>query len=444
MKYSIRSTLLTYLTLGLVVISALIVLLTYYIAGDELEELYDKNMQQMTALILDQTSDTHQQRPSRHHNFAKMNGEEDFLIQVWRNNDTLLYSSHRQILLPWQAQLGFGYVEFNHQTWHFYNDTMNDISVQISQPTQARQQVILEISSKFLIPLLLQIPILSLLIWLTVSKGLKPITNVSTAIEARGSGALHPLALDELPDEIKPMILALNELLARLGNALKVQQRFTADAAHELRTPLTAVQLQLDVLNRSQSHQDKQAALAKLNSGVKRSIHVVRQLLSLAHQEPEANNHQFAAIDLFVLLNECMGDFQNQIHQKNIKVSGPSSQASQLVNGNKSSLRILLDNLFDNSIRYTQPNGNIEISLETIAAQVILQVADDGIGIEPSERERVFDRFYRTLSSEESGTGLGLSIVKAIADQHDANIQLMDGIHGQGLRVQVIFSSTNI
>jgi len=439
MRNSIRGTLITYLILGLLVTSAFISVLTHYIAGQELEELYDKNMQQITTVLLNQTPATLKAHSIQQKIRANLEGEEELLIQIWQKDRTLLYSSHSLLTLPLQSTLGFGFVNFKHEPWRYFSDTVDDITVQISQPTLARERVILEVSSQFLVPLLLQIPILGLLIWIVVGQGLKPMIQVSNAIRSRDSEALQPLAIDSLPEEIKPTIQALNELLERLDQALKVQRRFTADAAHELRTPLTAVQLQLDLLNRSQSKNDKQEALTKLNAGVKRSIHVVRQLLALAHQEPEANTHNFEKLNLSLLLSECLSVVQDIASKKNISLIGPNNTNIMAIFGKRSSIRILIDNLLDNSIRYTTAGGKIQIVLDETTTEMVMQIIDNGIGIAVAERARVFDRFYRIPGSEESGTGLGLAIVQAIVKQHAGSIQLDDGFAGKGLAVRIIF-----
>ncbi len=439
MNHSIRRHLLTNLTIALLVSSVIISAVTYMVAGEELDELYDENMQQVALALLSQYGDNPREQPDNRKNLGKLDGQEKFLIQVWGKDKTLLYTSHPTISIPEQSAQGYGSLQFDDKEWRYFSGSGNGVTVQTFQPMEERHEVIMEVSSKFLIPLLLQIPLLGLLIWWTVGKSLKPLTDVSRAIGTRSSKALQPLPSEDLPQEIKPLVLALNELLERLDSALKAQRRFTADAAHELRTPLTAVQLQLDLLKRSKSENDKNEALEKLASGIKRSIHVVRQLLSLAHQEPEAKEQTFETLDLATVLYEAAVPFEAVAQQKNITLHVSKREKPANVMGNISSLRILIENLLDNAIRYTPEGGKVEASIASQGDAVTLCIADSGSGIPQEERDRVFDRFYRITGTEQSGTGLGLSIVKQIAERHKASIVLGDGIDGKGLAARILF-----
>lgn len=199
------------------------------------------------------------------------------------------------------------------------------------------------------------------------------------------------------------------------------------------------MQLQLDLLKRSKSKSDQNEALEKLGNGIKRSIHVVRQLLSLAHQEPEAKEQAFAAVNLKKLIGQCVAPFKEVAEQKNITLHIPEFEKIRDISGNASSLRIMIENLLDNAIRYTPRGGKVEVSLIEQENAVTLEVADNGVGIPAAERERVFDRFYRITGTDKSGTGLGLSIVKSIAEHHHATIRLDDGLEEKGISISVTF-----
>lgn len=443
MNFSIRRYLLKYLTVALLAASLAIGFFTYLIAGKELDELHDKNMQQVAQALLaqHQTISTYV-RLRNSDKRLKLHGEEEFLIQIWKDKDTLIYASHPSIHFPHQSTLGYGNTQFNHQEWRYYMISGEGISVQLAQTLDQRHEAIVEMSSNFLIPLLLQVPLLGFLIWAAVGKSLRPLEVVSCAIEERGSHAMHPLTTEALPLEIKPLVLALNDLLVRLDLALKAQRRFVADAAHELRTPLTAVQLQLDVLKRSRSDEERQEGLKKLANGIKRSIHVVRQLLSMAHQDPEIKEQKKELFDLALLARDAMVQCEPLAHQKNILLTFTGTPSGITFTGNKYSLYILTENLLDNAIRYTPEGGKITIHVSEEAGNITLRVSDNGNGIPASERERVFDRFYRITGTEQSGSGLGLAIVKRIAEQHHATIQLEEGLEGTGVSFCVTFPAS--
>jgi len=444
MNTSSRHHLLKYLTIALLLTSFAIAVFTYVVAGEELDELYDENMRQVAEALLAQhgvavyyTDNTDTKQALRLH------GEEEFLVQVWNEAKTLIYTSHSSILFPYQSKTGYGNYHFDDREWRYYHTSKNGISVQLSQPLDERQEAILEVLSKFLIPLLLQIPLLGFLIWITVGKSLRPLETLSRGIEERGSDSLHPLSSTELPLEIKPLVEALNNLLNRLDTALKAQRRFTADAAHELRTPLTAVQLQLDVLKRSRSEQEKSEALGKLSNGIKRSIHVVRQLLSLAQQDPEMKEQKIESFNLTSLAEDIVIQCESLAEKKRISLTLSETNSGVMFTGSKSSIRVLIENLLDNAIRYTPEGGKVDVSVTQDKDFINLDIIDNGKGIPVSKRERVFDRFYRTTGTEESGSGLGLAIVKRIAEQHHAIIRLSEGLNNKGLRVTVTFPASS-
>ena len=147
-------------------------------------------------------------------------------------------------------------------------------------------------------PLLVILPLLGALVWLTVHRGLRPLTSVTRAVRARTPAALQPLPESGLPEEVQPLVHALNDLLGRLGRAMAAQKGFIADAAHELRTPLTAVQLQLEEARLAATAEEREAAFDDLQRGVSRAIHLVGQLLTLARQEPEVSQRALQPVDL--------------------------------------------------------------------------------------------------------------------------------------------------
>ena len=212
-----------------------------------------------------------------------------------------------------------------------------------------------------------------------------------------------------------------------------------ADAAHELRTPLTALHLQTAMLARASGDAERAAALETLSAGVQRAIRLVEQMLALARQEPRAEA-QRVAVRLDDLAREIVAELVPLADAGRIDVGVSAAQPAS-VHGEPDALRTLLRNLVDNAVRYTPAGGRVDVAVEeandTRGAR--LTVSDDGAGIPPAERERVFDRFYRRAGTAPAGSGLGLSIVKTIAESHGASISLAEGPSGKGLTVTVSF-----
>ncbi|MCL6469990.1 MAG: two-component sensor histidine kinase, partial [Ralstonia sp.] len=242
-----------------------------------------------------------------------------------------------------------------------------------------------------------------------------------------------------LPDEIRPLTNALNDLLARLGTALAHQRAFVADAAHALRTPLAALKLQLQVADRAENEDERRAAHADLHRGVERMIRLVGQLLTLARQEPGAADTQRATVALDAVAADVVAELSPAAVQKRIDLGIAVESQPASVIGNADALRVLLVNLVDNALNYCPRGARVDVSTaHTPDGGAQLVVEDNGPGIPAEERERVLDRFYRPAQAPTGGSGLGLAIVREIAQAHDATLAL-EAREGGGLRVVLRF-----
>jgi signal transduction histidine kinase len=234
------------------------------------------------------------------------------------------------------------------------------------------------------------------------------------------------------------LVGSLNDLLARLNRALEVQRQFVADAAHELRSPLTAVQLQLQLLKRADSAEERALALERLERGVQRSTRLVQQLMTLARQDPQEPEQADAPVDLDRLVREVAADLE-PLAQRNGLTLMLDSRAPLEIRGDQESLRVMLGNLIDNAVRYTPRGGTVTVRARAEGSDALLEVEDSGPGIPADQRDRVFDRFYRVprQDASEEGSGLGLAIVKRVVDRHRGRISLDTGEAGSGLRVTI-------
>jgi len=428
---SIRHTLLLWLFLGLSAGMAVAAVVVYAQAREEANQIFDYQMKQLAASLPRQPFAT--LGPDRP---GLPDIERDVVIQIWNGSGLRIYRSHEMPSLPQRAELGFTNVHAGDGAWRVYSALQGNTVVQVAQPLSARRQVAADTALKTVAPLLLLFPFLGTLIWVTVGSGLTPVKRVAAEVESRDANALTPIPDADLPQEIRPLTHALNNLLGRLDHTLDVQRAFVADAAHELRTPLTALKLQIQLAERAADEAERKAAFGELKQGFERAIHVVQQLLTLARQEPGASTGAKQPVDLSALARGVLAELAAAAQAKRIDL-GIQQDAQAVVPGDPDALRILLNNLTENAISYTPEGGKIDISLHAGEDAAVIDVQDSGPGIPPAELARVFDRFYRVPGTQAPGSGLGLSIVRQIAEAHGAEVTLKNT--GHGLRASVRF-----
>jgi two-component system OmpR family sensor kinase/two-component system sensor histidine kinase QseC len=303
----------------------------------------------------------------------------------------------------------------------------------VAQPLAVRRQLATAAAARSVLPIVAAAPLVGLAMWWLVGFSLAPLQRVVAAARTRDARSLDPLPAEGLPAELQPLVAAFNGVLARLDAAFTGQRAFVADAAHELRTPLTALKLQLGLLRDAADGAERDAALARLRAGIDRSAHLVEQLLALARAEPGLP--ALDALDLVAVARQALADAAALAasRQASVELQAPGSLPMR---GDPQALRSLLRNLIDNAIRHagTAPRVTVEIAADSDHA--LLRVDDNGGGIPPAERERVFDRFHRRAGSAGDGSGLGLAIVRATARQHGGEVELSAAPAG-GLRAEV-------
>jgi two-component system OmpR family sensor kinase len=434
---SIRRALLVSLLAGLAAIGLLASAATYVAARHEIGELLDLQLKQLAnSTRIDELLRGHQ--PGFDPRAApSTEGVTELVTQIWDRDGVLVYWSSPGTGLPVPVTPGYATVHVDNRDWRVYTLVQGTHALQVAQAEDEREAIATKTAVRTLLPFVVLIPVFGLMIWFAVGRGLRPLFAMSQAVAKRQPDALAPLAERNLPQELQPLAGSLNALLARLDSALGAQRRFTADAAHELRTPLAALKLQLDVARRASDQPARTAAYDDLDAGVERAAHLVDQLLTLARIEPEALATRAVDCDLAEIAKEAIVARGALAAKRHIDL-GLARETPGHVRGDPASLAILLSNLLDNALRYTPEGGKIDVALDNDGGHAVLTVIDNGPGIPPEERARVFDRFFRG-DDREPGSGLGLSIVKRIADAHHAAIELGAPEHGSGLIVTVRF-----
>ena len=309
----------------------------------------------------------------------------------------------------------------------------------VAETLNKRRTLANEVLLGMLLPELLLIALIGALVWFGIDRGLRPLAALQKEISSRSHRDLSALPEQKAPGEVRALVHAMNDLLARLSSALSAQQRFIADAAHQLRTPLAGIKTQTELALRQTDPGEVRLTLGQLTTATEQTAHLINQLLTLARAEPGANRLQaLQAIDLNTLVRDTTTEWVPRALARNIDL-GFDGTFPSMIEGDTFLIREMLSNLLDNAIRYTQTGGRVTVRVAAAENRVLLEVEDNGPGIPAAERERVFERFHRVLGSGAEGCGLGLAIVREIALGHNAQTRLTAGPRETGTLVSVDF-----
>ncbi len=434
--------------------AVLLTLGIYAVTLDEMNEVFDEELKQVALTAVAYLQDKH--IPTRADSASSNADLEDFkfVTQVWSLRGEMLYSQIPGAGIPFFDHEGLRTFEAKGVAWRIYTDQSGNYFTQAAQPMDVRHDLAAEIALKILVPCLLAIPLLGMLILYAMRRGLLPLFDTAQEVHRRAADSLEPIPADKLPVEFQPLVVSINGLMKRLSQALEQQRCFIADAAHELRTPITALDLQTQLLLSASTEMRRREAAREIRRGLDRASHLVSQLLQLSRLEPEAPRVAHELVQLDELARSVVADFSASAEARQIDLGAGIADVDPTryrVEGSADELRVLLNNLVDNAIRYTPSNGRIDVRVIALATsgEVVLEVADTGPGVPMPQRQRVFDRFYRVPSASTDdglppGTGLGLSIVRAIALRHGGTVELADKNPSEllpGLVVRCVFGA---
>jgi len=278
------------------------------------------------------------------------------------------------------------------------------------------------------------------LIWFALRRGLKDILRLRNEVGRRSPGSLEPLRAGPMPQELRPLVEALNGYIQRLDTQMAIRSRFIANASHQLRTPFAVLQTQASHGLRSADPALKDEVLGAMSESVRQGTRLVNQLLTLSRAEAGTQlPRPRDPVDLAGLTQRVLEEQAPLAHARDIDLGFDHPQGPVDLWAPAAMLHELVANLVDNALRYTPPQGTVTVSLHREEGRAILRVEDNGPGIPPEDRARVFERFCRLGTGETPGCGLGLSIVQEVAQALGAEVRLSDPAGGQGLVVTVAF-----
>lgn len=300
----------------------------------------------------------------------------------------------------------------------------------VAEPRSDGSGLLGKLGSDLALSVLISFPFVLLPTWFAVSRGLQPLRQLSQTIAAKGPDDLAPLGLPARYEELRPVIQALDRLLAQLRGKISREHAFVEDAAHELRTPIAVMAFQAHVLARADSDAERQLAAQQMDQVIQRASRLIEQLLTLARIDAAAPART-ASVDVAQLLRQTLAEATPQALAREVDLSleAPDSLTQWL---DEAALQSVVQNLLGNALRYVQHGGQVVVALAPTATGMSLSVSDDGPGIAPQDRALVFERFYRVAGTQAAGSGLGLAIVAQAVARMRGTLSLSTGLHGRG------------
>jgi two-component system sensor histidine kinase TctE len=325
--------------------------------------------------------------------------------------------------------------------------------VQVAESLGERGLLATEVLKGVLVPQYAILPLAVLLVWMALSRGLAPLEALQRRIRARRSQDLSPIDERDAPEEVAPLVSAINDLLSRLEQSVATQKRFLADAAHQLKTPLAGLRMQAELAQREmlQGADPEQArrSLQQMSRASQNATRMVNQLLAMARAEDPEQALRRQRVDLPAIALETVEDFVQRALDLRIDLGyeppppPPPGRVPLELMGQPVLIRELVRNLVDNALAYTPPGGSVTVRLlnDHYGRVMVVQVEDSGVGIAEAERELIFQPFYRALGTEVDGSGLGLAIVREIVQRHGGLITVEDArTRGPGVNPGTRFS----
>jgi two-component system sensor histidine kinase QseC len=409
---------------------------SYLDARRRIGQMLDEHLVQAATLLLEAGAGTEAPRPPVHWGPRE---EGHTLVYQGRSalDGALLFRSDDAPEAPLSPQHdGFSTVERDGRQWHVYGAQSGGLRVQVAEHAEFRDELAASVARHLLHPLAIAVPVLALLIWLSVRWSLRPLRALAAEVGRREPTSVQPLDAPGAPDEVRPLVAALDTLFLRLAASVEAERRFTADAAHELRTPLAAIRTHAEVALGARDEAERASALASVIEGISRINRLVGQLLLLARLDARAASPSSAPLSLGEIAARQVAEAAPFAAEKGVNL-GLVEAAGARAPGDADLLGVLLRNLIDNAIRYTPAGGRVDVVVAEDAGRAILTVADSGPGVPADERPRLLERFFRGAARTEEGSGLGLSIVARIAELHRAPLTFGEGLEGQGISVTV-------
>ena len=366
----------------------------------------------------------------------------DLAVAVWNAGGKLLIADREGVQLPYRPDaVGFADITLGGTSWRVYylQSFSGDVLVAAGQGAYERDEVVFALIASQLVPWLLVLPVLLLAMGWAVRRALAPIRELTGDLQGREAGNLQPVPAAQAPEELKPLVGAMNSLFGRIQELLMRERRFTADAAHELRTPLAVLRAQWDVVKRSEGQADRIHAQARMDAGIERMDRLVTQMLALSRADAATESGLRTELAWPPIVEQAMSDCLPMAQRRDVELAcewPPEGVRPMPLMGDGHLMTVLLRNLLDNAVRYAPAGTAVTLRL----CSEHLEVDNEGEPLSQDQLSSMGRRFHRLAGQEESGSGLGISIVQRIAMLHGLHVWFTTLAGGTGVRVVVGFA----
>ena len=281
------------------------------------------------------------------------------------------------------------------------------------------------------------LPLSALMAWVLTTRIVRPLKQLNSAIARIGDGEFSERLPATRRDELGDLSRQVNRLAGALESNLHARQRWLAEISHELRTPVAVLQAELEAMQDGVINVDD-AALNSLHSETTRLSRLIDDLRDLTLADAGALNYQFKRLDFARLVTDLLNNANNRLVSAELTLKlGDSSPL--LIDADEQRINQLINNLLQNSLRYTDAGGTLEIAIHQQGDHVQMLWADSAPGVPEADLPQLFDPLYRADASrhrDSGGSGLGLAIVEKIAEAHGGRIHARPSVHG-GLAIEL-------
>jgi two-component system OmpR family sensor kinase len=427
---SLRQTITIRATAMLAVVGTIAASSTFALVSYEMNKFFDAQLQEMAVNV--GPGDRSEAGPP-----LDSEDEDQLVVRIWDRTGELVHRSGPAIDIPWATEPGLSDVTAAGQDWRVYRWSHARYDVQVAQTWSARREIALHAATGAALPLVLAIPVAWLVMGWSINRTMRGLRHLSIDIGRRSVDAREPLRPAFIPEEVAPLVTAIDKLVARHQDALEAQRRFVADAAHELRTPLAALQLQAENLVSADLPEQTRELADELRGGARRTSHLASQLLEMARTEGASLGRR-QKIDLQALVTSLLSDFYPLAEARNIQLAMTAGGPS-LVEAHPETLRKVLAILLDNAIIYSRPGGSVELRIVSVDGTRAVEIVDDSPGIPGEAMPHIYDRFFRAAPPGIEGAGLGLAIAKSTAEREGLGLSHRNRVDTNGTIARVTF-----